>query len=54
MTGLSHKGVLFPLLPTAQLAWIGDRAAASLLLEVETWPKPGLASHVDCGSHTAI
>jgi triphosphoribosyl-dephospho-CoA synthase len=22
-----------------------------LLLELETWPKPGLVSHVDCGSH---
>ena len=52
MTGLSHKGVLFPLLSTAQSAWIRDLAAASLLLEVETCPKPGLASHVDCGSHT--
>jgi triphosphoribosyl-dephospho-CoA synthase len=52
MTGLSHKGVFFPLLSTAQSAWIGDLAAASLLLEVEIWPKPGLASHVDCGSHT--
>jgi triphosphoribosyl-dephospho-CoA synthase len=52
MTGLSHRGKLFPLFPTAQLARIGDLAAACLLLEVETWPKPGLASHVDCGSHT--
>src|SRR5271165_600944 len=51
MTGLSHKGVLFPLLPTARLARIGDLAAASLLLVVETWPKPGLVSHVDSGSH---
>jgi triphosphoribosyl-dephospho-CoA synthase len=39
------------LLRTAQLARIGDLAAASLLLEAETWPKPGLVSHVDCGSH---
>jgi triphosphoribosyl-dephospho-CoA synthase len=26
-------------------------AAAALLLELETWPKPGLVSHVDSGSH---
>ena len=33
----------------------GDAIAAlatrSPLLELETWPKPGLVSHVDCGSH---
>lgn len=33
----------------------GDAIAAlatrSLLLELETWPKPGLVSYVDCGSH---
>jgi triphosphoribosyl-dephospho-CoA synthase len=27
-------------------------AAAALLSELETWPKPGLVSHVDSGSHT--
>ena len=27
-------------------------AVAALLAEVETWPKPGLVSHVDAGSHT--
>jgi triphosphoribosyl-dephospho-CoA synthase len=41
-------------------AWGADRAdgkaiaalaADSLLLELETWPKPGLVSHVDNGSH---
>jgi triphosphoribosyl-dephospho-CoA synthase len=26
-------------------------AAAALLAELETWPKPGLVSHVDSGSH---
>ena len=26
-------------------------AARALLLELETWPKPGLVSHVDSGSH---
>lgn len=30
---------------------IGDVAERCLLLELETWPKPGLVSHVDCGSH---
>ena len=27
-------------------------AAAAMLAELETWPKPGLVSHVDSGSHT--
>ena len=35
--------------------WIADRvagtAAAALRAELETWPKPGLVSHVDSGSH---
>jgi triphosphoribosyl-dephospho-CoA synthase len=30
---------------------IAARAVHCLLLEVETWPKPGLVSHIDCGSH---
>jgi triphosphoribosyl-dephospho-CoA synthase len=30
---------------------IGDSAVDCLLLELETWPKPGLVSHVDNGSH---
>ncbi len=30
---------------------IGALAAACLHLEVDTWPKPGLVSHVDNGSH---
>ena len=30
---------------------IGDSAARCLLMELETWPKPGLVSHVDRGSH---
>jgi len=33
----------------AQLAALADR---SLRLEIETWPKPGLVSHIDNGSHT--
>jgi triphosphoribosyl-dephospho-CoA synthase len=35
--------------------WVVDHvssvAAAALLAELETWPKPGLVSHVDSGSH---
>jgi triphosphoribosyl-dephospho-CoA synthase len=30
---------------------IGDSAVRCLLKELETWPKPGLVSHVDNGSH---
>jgi triphosphoribosyl-dephospho-CoA synthase len=30
---------------------IGDVAAHCLVKELETWPKPGLVSHVDNGSH---
>ncbi len=32
-------------------ARVADMAAAALLAELETWPKPGLVSHVDAGSH---
>jgi triphosphoribosyl-dephospho-CoA synthase len=31
---------------------IANHAVDALLLEVDTWPKPGLVSHVDSGSHT--
>ena len=31
---------------------IAALAAHSLQLEIETWPKPGLVSHIDTGSHT--
>jgi triphosphoribosyl-dephospho-CoA synthase len=31
---------------------ISATAARCLLVELETWPKPGLVSHVDSGSHT--
>ena len=30
---------------------ISDMAERALLDELFTWPKPGLVSHVDCGSH---
>jgi triphosphoribosyl-dephospho-CoA synthase len=32
-------------------AVIGAMAVHALLLELHTWPKPGLVSHVDSGSH---
>ncbi len=32
--------------------YLADSAKAALLAELETWPKPGLVSHVDSGSHT--
>lgn len=38
--------------PVSLTRSIAARAADCLNLEVETWPKPGLVSHVDCGSHT--
>src|SRR5580692_942686 len=31
---------------------IASLAVEALLLEVDTWPKPGLVSRLDCGSHT--
>ena len=31
---------------------VAAAAANALLAELETWPKPGLVSHVDSGSHT--
>jgi triphosphoribosyl-dephospho-CoA synthase len=33
------------------LSSIGDSAAQCLVMELETWPKPGLVSHIDNGSH---
>jgi triphosphoribosyl-dephospho-CoA synthase len=45
--------IVRPRLPNAEATnrAIAGRAAHSLLLELETWPKPGLVSHVDSGSH---
>jgi len=40
-----------PGLPVAIAERLGDVAAAALVAELETWPKPGLVSHVDRGSH---
>lgn len=31
---------------------IGRLAGRALILEVETWPKPGLVSHIDSGAHS--
>jgi triphosphoribosyl-dephospho-CoA synthase len=36
--------------PVAEL--IADQAVLALLHELATWPKPGLVSHIDSGSHT--
>ncbi|WP_342238718.1 triphosphoribosyl-dephospho-CoA synthase MdcB [Inquilinus sp. OTU3971] len=38
-------------LPVAIAERLADMAAAALVAELETWPKPGLVSHVDSGSH---
>ncbi|OPY98770.1 triphosphoribosyl-dephospho-CoA synthase MdcB [Bradyrhizobium sacchari] len=49
------RGVEWPILRQAQIApdvfAIGAVAADCLVKELETWPKPGLVSHVDNGSH---
>ncbi|MDQ8731689.1 triphosphoribosyl-dephospho-CoA synthase MdcB [Bradyrhizobium daqingense] len=37
--------------PAPDVSAIGDLAADCLVMELETWPKPGLVSHVDKGSH---
>jgi triphosphoribosyl-dephospho-CoA synthase len=49
MTALRLKPSV--LLVDAAAAVIAGVAADCLLAEVETWPKPGLVSHVDRGSH---
>ncbi|MGI4747760.1 MAG: triphosphoribosyl-dephospho-CoA synthase MdcB [Janthinobacterium lividum] len=33
-------------------ARVAGTAVAALVAELETWPKPGLVSHIDSGSHT--
>src|SRR6201991_5198101 len=38
--------------PWSYAAQLGQLAEQCLRLEVQTWPKPGLVSHVDAGSHT--
>ena len=37
--------------PVSDVSAIAASAVECLLLELETWPKPGLVSHVDSGSH---
>jgi triphosphoribosyl-dephospho-CoA synthase len=51
---VSQSRTYTPQKPVAYLGDIGaiaQGAVVSLLLELETWPKPGLVSHVDAGSH---
>jgi len=53
MSGLSHSVPLldFPVDTEVDAAGIASVARRCLLLELETWPKPGLVSHMDSGSH---
>jgi triphosphoribosyl-dephospho-CoA synthase len=55
MTAALARGVGRALPRQAQMpcdvSAIGDSAARCLVMELETWPKPGLVSHVDSGSH---
>lgn len=55
MITTAARGVERPVLRRAQIApdvsAIGTVAADCLVKELETWPKPGLVSHVDNGSH---
>ena len=46
------RSPLLPLLPDALTGALSVAAGHALLAELETWPKPGLVSHVDQGSHT--
>jgi triphosphoribosyl-dephospho-CoA synthase len=39
-------------MPDSVADHVAATAATALLAELETWPKPGLISHVDAGSHT--
>jgi len=41
-----------PAPPPINAGAIAASAVDCLLLELETWPKPGLVSHIDSGSHT--
>ena len=40
------------LMPRSVAEQVAETARAALLAELYTWPKPGLVSHVDTGSHT--
>ncbi|MFL1877236.1 triphosphoribosyl-dephospho-CoA synthase, partial [Hansschlegelia beijingensis] len=48
---LPAKPALGPRTPDFDPALVAASAANCLLLELETYPKPGLVSHVDSGSH---
>jgi triphosphoribosyl-dephospho-CoA synthase len=39
-------------MPRSVANHVAATAAAAMLAELETWPKPGLVSHMDSGSHT--
>jgi triphosphoribosyl-dephospho-CoA synthase len=39
-------------MPRCVADYVAAAAVAALLAELETWPKPGLVSHLDSGSHT--
>jgi len=39
------------LMPRCVAGYLAAAAVGALLAELETWPKPGLVSHVDSGSH---
>ncbi|MGY3110673.1 MULTISPECIES: triphosphoribosyl-dephospho-CoA synthase MdcB [unclassified Bradyrhizobium] len=55
MITTAARGVERPVLRRAQIgpdvSAVGAVAADCLVQELETWPKPGLVSHVDNGSH---
>ncbi|WP_426614461.1 triphosphoribosyl-dephospho-CoA synthase MdcB [Bradyrhizobium sp. McL0616] len=55
MITTAARGVERPVLrraqPAPEVSTIGAVAAGCLVKELETWPKPGLVSHVDSGSH---
>src|SRR5271170_4828698 len=38
-------------MPDTVAGRVAASAASALLAELETWPKPGLVSHIDAGSH---
>ena len=46
------RQLAFCIVPAWVPAHIAAAARSSLLAELNTWPKPGLVSHVDQGSHT--
>ena len=51
MNGEAPNSLAMPAAPIPQAAGIGALARRCLDLELETWPKPGLVSPADSGSH---